>query len=55
LISGDTGDDWQIFDIQPGNYYLEAGYVDPEASVLLKKWISFKVGENELREERLRF
>ncbi len=55
LINGDTGDDWQIFDIAPGNYYLEAGYVDPVQSVLLKKWINVKVGENEVLELILRF
>lgn len=55
LINGDTGDDWQIFEIQPGNYYLEAGYVDPIQSVLLKKWINVKVGDNEVVELILRF
>jgi len=55
LINGDTGDDWQVFDIQPGNYYLEAAYTDPEASVVLKKWINVKVGENEVLELILRF
>lgn len=55
LINGDTGDDWQTFDIQPGNYYVEAGYVDPVQSVLLKKWINLKVGENEVVEMILRF
>ena len=55
LINGDTGDDWQVFEIQPGNYYLEAGYVDPVQSVLLKKWINVKVGENEIMELVLRF
>lgn len=55
LINGDTGDDWQEFEIMPGSYYLEAGYVDPEASVLLKKWINVKVGDNEVLELVLRF
>lgn len=55
LISGDTGDDWQVFEIMPGSYYLEAGYVDPVASVLLKKWINVKVGDNEVLELVLRF
>jgi hypothetical protein len=55
LIKGETGDDWQIFEIQPGSYYLEAGYVDPEASVLLKKWINIKVAENEILEVILYF
>jgi Ca-activated chloride channel family protein len=55
LINGDTGDDWQVFEIEPGSYYLEAAYVDPEASVLLKKWINVKVGENEVLELVLRF
>lgn len=55
LINGDTGDDWQVFDIQPGSYYLEAGFVDPVQSVLLKKWINVKVGENEILELVLRF
>ncbi|PIU54738.1 MAG: hypothetical protein COS89_09230 [Deltaproteobacteria bacterium CG07_land_8_20_14_0_80_38_7] len=55
LVGGDTGDDWQIFEIQPDSYYLEAGYVDPEASVLLKKWINIKVDENEILEVILNF
>lgn len=55
LISGDTGDDWQVFEIEPGSYYLEAAYVDPNASVLLKKWINVKVGDNEILELVLRF
>lgn len=55
LINGDTGDDWQVFEISPGSYYLEAGYVDPDQSVLLKKWINLKVGENEVVELIIRF
>ncbi|MFH1874222.1 MAG: VWA domain-containing protein [Pseudomonadota bacterium] len=55
LILGETGDDWQIYEIEPGDYYLEAGYVDPEASVLLKKWINIKVADNEILELILYF
>lgn len=55
LISGTTGDDWEVFEIQPGKYYMEAGYHDDAQSVLLKKWINIAVGENEVVEEVLRF
>lgn len=55
FINGETGDDWEIFEIQPGKYYLEAAYHDDEQSVMLKKWINISVGENEVVEEVLRF
>lgn len=55
LISGTTSQDWDVFEIQPGKYYLEAGYHDDEQSVLLKQWVSLSVGENEVVEVVLRF
>lgn len=55
IINGVTGDDWKIYEIDPGDYYLEAGYHDEEQSVLLKKWINISIGENEIVEEVLRF
>lgn len=55
LISGVTGDDWEIFEIEPGKYYLEASYVDEVETVMLKKWINLSVGENEVVEQVLRF
>lgn len=55
LINGKTGDDWVKFEIPPGRYYLEAAYVDPALSVLLKKWVNVTVGENEVVEQVLRF
>ncbi|MFH0799167.1 MAG: VWA domain-containing protein [Pseudomonadota bacterium] len=55
LISGETGNDWEVFEIQPGKYYLEASYHDDVQSVMLKKWINISVGENEVVEEVLRF
>ncbi len=55
LIIGETGDDWQIYEIEPGDYYVEAGYVDPDKSVLLKKWINIEVEDNEILELILYF
>lgn len=55
LIHGTTGDDWQAFDINPGKYYLEVGYHDPEQAVILKKWINISVDENQILEQVLRF
>lgn len=55
LINGITGDDWSVFEIPPGAYYLEASFHDDEKSVMLKKWINLKVDENQVTEEVLRF
>ena len=55
FINGSTTDDWEIFEIQPGRYYIEAAYHDDEQSVMLKKWISMAVGDNEVVEQVLRF
>lgn len=55
LINGMTGEDWEIFEIQPGKYYLESGYHDDVQSVLLKQWVNITVGENEVVEVVLRF
>lgn len=55
LINGETGDDWMIFEIDPGKYYMEAAYLDPEGPQLLKKWINISVSENEIVEQVLRF
>lgn len=55
LINGKTGQDWITYEIPPGRYYLEAGYVDPDKSVLLKKWVNITVGDNEVVEQVLRF
>lgn len=55
LISGATGQDWQSFDLIPGQYYIEASYLDDETDQTLKKWITLKVGENEFVEKELRF
>ncbi len=55
LINGVTGDDWEIFEIEPGKYYVEASYHDEEQSVTLKKWINVDIGENEIVELILRF
>lgn len=55
LINGTTGQDWEVFEIQPGKYYLEAGYHDDAQSVLLKQWVNISVGENEVVEVVLRF
>ncbi|MFH1653793.1 MAG: VWA domain-containing protein [Pseudomonadota bacterium] len=55
LINGTTGDDWQIYDIEPGKYYLEVSYHDAALAVTLKKWINIEIGENEVLEKVLRF
>lgn len=55
LISGATGQDWQSFDLVPGNYYVEASYIDQESSQILKKWITLQISENEFVEKELRF
>lgn len=55
LITGETGNDWEIFEIEPGQYYIEASYHDEEAHVLLKKWINVTIGENEVVELVIRF
>lgn len=55
LVNGITGDDWEVFEIEPGAYYLEVSYHDDDKSVMLKKWINIKIGENEVKEEVLRF
>lgn len=55
LYSGITTDTWKEYDIPPGKYYMEAGYNDPEAGVLLKKWINFSVEENQIVEQVLHF
>lgn len=55
LVNGVTGDDWEIFEIEPGKYYVEASYHDEDQSVTLKKWINIEIGENEVVELILRF
>jgi len=55
LISGETGNDWEIFEIDPGKYYLEASFKDEELSVVLKKWINIKIEKNQIVEQELRF
>ena len=55
LINGATGDDWEIFEIEPGKYYIEASWHDEEQSVTLKKWINIGIGENEIVELVIRF
>lgn len=55
LFDGITGQDWQSFDINPDQYYIEASYHDPDSSQILKKWVSLKVNENEFVEKELRF
>jgi Ca-activated chloride channel homolog len=55
LINGQTADDWEIFQIEPGKYYIEAAYHDEEQAVMLKKWINVSVEENEIVEIVLRF
>lgn len=55
LINGTTTDDWATYEIPPGRYYLEAGYVDPDQDVLLKKWVNLLIGKNEVVEQVLRF
>jgi len=55
LLSGVTGDDWEIFEIEPGKYYLEASYIDEAETVMLKKWINLDIGDNDVVEQVLRF
>ena len=55
IIYGETGNDWKIFSINPGSYYMEASYNDQKQSVLLKKWVNIEIKENEVKEEILRF
>lgn len=55
ILSGMTGQDWEIYDIHPDSYYIEASYHDYASSQTLKKWISLKVLENQLVEKELRF
>ena len=50
LIISETGNDWEIFEIEPGQYYVEASYHDELEHVLLKKWINVNIGENEVVE-----
>jgi len=55
LIVGQTTNDWEIFEIEPGKYYIEASYVDESKDVTLKKWVNVNIGENEVVELVLRF
>lgn len=55
LLEGTTEENWREFDISPGNYYIEAGYHDAKDEVLLKKWITFKVADNEIVEQVIKF
>ncbi|MBI4125870.1 MAG: VWA domain-containing protein [Deltaproteobacteria bacterium] len=55
LINGTTSDDWVTYEINPGKYYLEASYLDPEGPQLLKKWITVNIGDNQIVEQVLRF
>lgn len=55
LIIGETGNDWEIFEIEPGQYYIEASYHDEVEHQLLKKWINVAIGENEVVELVIRF
>jgi hypothetical protein len=55
LLNGETGNDWDIFEIEPGKYYVEASFHDEQQSVMLKKWINVNIGENEVVELVLRF
>lgn len=55
LINGLTGNDWQSYEIEPGKYYIEASYHDPDLAVTLKKWVNISIGENEIVEKVLRF
>ncbi|MBI4365857.1 MAG: hypothetical protein HY543_03465, partial [Deltaproteobacteria bacterium] len=55
LISGTTGDQWQEFEIDPGGYYMEAGFHDPAGEQLLKKWINIQIAENQTLEQVIRF
>lgn len=55
IFEGKTDEQWKEFDIAPGSYYIEAGYHDDADEVLLKKWISIKIAENEMLEQIIRF
>lgn len=55
LFEGETGDQWIEHDISPGSYYIEAEYHDKQEEVILKKWITFHVGDNEIVEEIIKF
>ncbi|MFH1830339.1 MAG: hypothetical protein ABH871_06145 [Pseudomonadota bacterium] len=55
LINGVSGNDWEIFEIEPGKYYIEASYHDEADHVTLKKWINVDIGENEVVELIIRF
>ena len=55
LFEGTTTENWKMFDIPPGSYYIEAGYHDAVDEVLLKKWITISVKDNEWLEEIIRF
>ncbi|MBI4237469.1 MAG: VWA domain-containing protein [Deltaproteobacteria bacterium] len=55
LYAGETSDQWQEFEMQPGYYYLEAGYQDGDRDQLLKKWINLAVAENQTVEQIIRF
>jgi hypothetical protein len=55
LIIGETGNDWEIFEIEPGQYYIEASFHDEVEHQLLKKWINVSIGENEVVELVIRF
>lgn len=55
LFAGVTEESWKEYDIPPGSYYIEAGYHDAKDEVLLKKWISVRIAENEILEQMIRF
>lgn len=55
IFRGVTTETWTEFDIPPGSYYVEAGYHDDTDKVLLKKWITFSVADNEMVEQAIRF
>lgn len=55
LVNGMTGDDWEIFEIEPGKYYLEASYYNEDETTTFKKWINITIGDNEVVEQILRF
>lgn len=55
MFEGTTGKRWETFDILPGSYYIEAGYHDAKDEVLLKKWITIRVKDNQMLEQVIRF
>lgn len=55
LFSGTTGETWKEFTIEPGKYYMEAGYHEPHAEQFLKKWINVTIAENQIVEQVIRF